>query len=248
MRRTVLFILAFFFAASVVSAQDPPYADTVVTSMPMESGEPPASFSPLRQTAPVDVRKVPREKTEALQKSDDYWYANAEPAKEPEKTEKGGGLFAALWFWNLLWILALCSIIAVVVWYLASSNIRLFQKKSKAATEEAEESGVSTDDIFSINYDKEIRKAEAAANYRLAVRLWYLQTLKALADRGVINYRAEKPNGDYVNALAGGPHYRDFFRLTRAFEYAWYGQFALSEGVYQTLRPEFLNFKNSLSA
>ncbi len=248
MRSAVLAIMLLFIGFyNRLSAQDAPVEtkDTVISSVeidehPVKAG----TFSTISQTAPVEARTVPQEKVEALQKSDDYWYANLQPKKKEVKLRKKG-LLDQEWFWKLLWILALSGFIAVVIWYLASSNISLFRKKSKAVAEGGEEEAV-TDDIFSINYDKEIRKAEEAANYRLAVRLWYLRTLKELAGRSIINYRAEKPNGDYLNALYGGPHYHDFFRLTRGFEYTWYGQFPLSEDHYKTMQTEFLNFKNSL--
>lgn len=249
----VIFIPLLLGLCCTAAAQDPPPAaetDSVVSSV--ETGtyhKEGTTFSPIRQTVPVEIKKVPQEKVESLQRSDDYWYANLPPKEEEPVAEikpRGKSLFDYEWFRNLLWILILCSFIAVVVWYLASSNISLFRKASKAIEEEAEDE-VIPDDIFSINYDKEIRKAEEAANYRLAVRLWYLFTLKSLANRNLINYRAEKPNGDYVSALFQGRYYRDFFRLTRAFDYTWYGQFPLTEEDYKRMQAEFLNFKNSLA-
>ena len=250
MRKPVSSIgLIFLLCVSVsVLAQDDPLDDSaspITVSEAPRSGE----FSSITQTSPTDVRSVPQKKIEALQKDDDYWYANLEPEKKTPKRAKpvNPGLLGQEWFWNLLWILALCGFIAAVVWYLSSSNIRLFRKKAVRLESESEE-GPLSDDIFSINYEKEIRKAEEGANYGLALRLWYLYTLKELADRNLIDYRPETPNGDYVNALFSTPYYRDFFRLTRVFEYAWYGQFDISGEVYQTVRPQFLNFKTSLSA
>ncbi|RYF78312.1 MAG: DUF4129 domain-containing protein, partial [Chitinophagaceae bacterium] len=154
--------------------------------------------------------------------------------------------FDQKWFQNLLWIIILCSFIAVVIWYLASSNIRLFSKQSKKIVEEGPEEEM-TDDIFSIQYEKEIQKAEGAGNYRLAVRLWYLKTLREMADRNIIDYRHERTNNEYVNSLAGGRYYRDFFRLTRNFEYTWYGQFPLSSEGYNMMRRDFSSFKTTLA-
>ena len=150
------------------------------------------------------------------------------------------------WFLNLLWIIMLCSFIGAVVWYLVSSNVGLFRRESKKIIEE-ETAEELPEDIFTINYEKEIQKAVDARNYRLAVRLWYLRTLKELSSRNIIDYRHEKTNNDYVNSLFGGRFYRDFFRLTRNFEYTWYGQFDLSEQAYELMRKDFVNFKNSLA-
>ena len=103
------------------------------------------------------------------------------------------------------------------------------------------------DDIFAIPYDREIQKAETAQNYRLAVRLWYLKTLKEMADRAVIDYRYGRTNHDYVASLYGGRYYSDFFRLTRNFEYTWYGQFPLSAEGYAGMQSDFVAFKNRLT-
>ncbi|HVF97982.1 MAG TPA: hypothetical protein VM871_11700 [Flavisolibacter sp.] len=209
------------------------------------------SFLPITQAAPVAVRKLPLEKVEALKKSEDYWYANlvlqekAPPKQKAAKTERN--FFSADWFQNLLWIVILCAFIGVVIWYLASSNIALFRKTSEAITTEQDADEIS-EDIFSIAYEKEIGKAEAAGNYRLAIRLWYLSTLKDLSARNLVVYRPEKPDSDYVASLYGSSYYRDFFGLTRAFEFTWYGGFSPATEGYERIQVGFQNFKNSLPA
>ena len=103
------------------------------------------------------------------------------------------------------------------------------------------------DDIFSISYEREIGKAVEAKNYRLAIRLWYLNTLKELADRKIIDYRQDRTDSEYVNSLSGGRFYTQFFRLTRNFEYTWYGQFRINENAFQVIQQDFYNFKSRLS-
>jgi hypothetical protein len=208
-------------------------------------------FLPITQQAPVAVRSIPDGKVEALKKEDDYWYANIVPEKIPEKTTtditaRKRGLLDQRWLQNLLWTIILFSFIGIIIWYLASSNIHLFRKESKKIIEE-EGDDEYQEDIFSIHYDKEIRKAEQAGNYRLAIRLWYLKTLRELADRNIIAYRHEKTDNDYVHSLHGSRFYRDFFRLTRNFEYTWYGQFSLSPEAYSIMQADYFKFNNSLS-
>ena len=220
---------------------------TIMQSPPPEDAP---SFSEITQQPPVDIKKVPAEKIEELKKDDNYWYANLEPEKEKEEQKEdfqaSGSWFDQRWFRDLLWIIILCSFIGVVIWYLASSNISLFRRESKKITDDKIDEEF-TDDIFSINYEKEIQKAVDGKNYRLAVRLWYLKTLKELSDRNIIDYRHERTNSEYVNSLFGKRYYSDFFRLTRNFEYTWYGQFNLSAEAYEMMRADFSNFKSSLS-
>ena len=206
----------------------------------------------ITQKQPIEIRKLPKGRIDDLRKEADYWYVNLEPEKkkirkEDAAVDQNGSLLEQAWFLDLLWIIILCSFIAVVIWYLASSNIRLFRKESPRVVEE-EVTTEENDDIFTIHYEREIGKAVAEKNYRLAVRLWYLRTLRELSDRKIIDYRHERTNVDYVHSLMGGRYYQPFFRLTRNFEYTWYGQFPLSAEAYEKLRKDFSDFKNSLAA
>jgi len=239
-RHHYIFWIIFLFAATSVLAQE--------GEVTVDPGNGNGSFSPVTSSGPVTIKKVEEETISDLKNNDAYWYANVEPEKKAEPNRSGANnkeVAIAGWFSNLLWIIIVVSFIAIVVWYLISSNVQLFQKTSKAIINEEEEEE-AVEDIFLMNYDKEIAKAVKAENYRLAIRLWYLYTLKELAQRNVIDYRHEKTNSDYVNALSGSSYYRDFFRLTRNFEYTWYGQFPLTEEGYKFLQRDFSSFKNNL--
>ncbi|HET7898391.1 MAG TPA: hypothetical protein VFL47_11985, partial [Flavisolibacter sp.] len=67
-----------------------------------------------------------------------------------------------------------------------------------------------------------------------------------LSDRRLIDYLHGRTNNDYVAQLSQSHYYRDFFRLTRNFEYTWYGQFIPSADVYSLLRSDFLTFQKNL--
>jgi hypothetical protein len=204
-------------------------------------------FLQVTEATKVPVRKVPAAKLNSIKKEDAYWYANREPEKKKEeaRTEaSGNNLFDQDWFRTLLWIVILVSFTAVVIWYLASGNIRLFRKKAEEILDDEEEE--IREDIFALNYEREISKAVEVKNFRLAVRLLYLRTLKELSERNIIDYGHEKTNSHYLNGLFGSPYYHSFFRLTRNFEYTWYGGFLLSEEGYQMMQSDFSNFKSGL--
>jgi hypothetical protein len=204
-------------------------------------------FDPIDQQEAIRSRSVSAYTLDSLRKDGDYWYANLAPpkkkAEEPENNKDS--IFREKWFRNLLWIVILGSFIGVVIWYLVSSNILLFRKKAKSFVEgEAEE--INTDDIFSIRYEPEIAKAENSGNYRFAIRLWYLFVLKDLSEKSLIEYQPGRTNHDYAMQLYKTSYGRDFSRLTRNFEYTWYGQFSVSADTYQTLRNDFLSFQKTL--
>ena len=244
-------LLLLWQCAGPASAQDrnEPAVDTLVTvtEVRVADNADTTRFDKLGQPAAVMVRPVSKRVLDSLLADEDYWYANVAPQKKKAEEPRTGGdsLFRQRWFRDLLWFLILGSFIGVVIWYLISSNILLFRRKAKnIAAEEGEE--VVTDDIFSFSYEKEIEKAVAARNYRLAVRLRYLQLLKLLSEKGRIDYRYGRTNHDYVLQLYKTPYYRDFSRLTRNFEYTWYGQFDLSAEAYEMMRHDFSTFQNAL--
>jgi hypothetical protein len=120
-------------------------------------------------------RHVPDSIVKKMQQDDDFWYANAD-IKEEKKSEDKKSNYTPLgqrqWFQTLLWLVIIGGFAAVIMWYLAGSNVGLFRRKNKAIDATGEEE-LATEDIFAINYQKEIDKAEAGANYRLAIRLMF---------------------------------------------------------------------------
>lgn len=195
----------------------------------------------------IDVRTIPQNDLQKVKSDEDYWYANTAPQREKkEEPKKSSGLFNEAWFKTLFWILLIGGFLALLIWFLATSNVFLFRRKPKTNALVIEDE-IATENIFEINFEKEIQKATNASNYRLAVRLMYLQTLKALSLRNIINYTHEKTNSDYLFQLTGTSYYKNFFRLTRNFEYTWYGQFPLSPESFAVIQNDFGNFKQQLS-
>ena len=248
-KRVSLFLLtALLFLSAGAQEIAPPAVDTVaVEQVETNDAADTSAFAVLGLQEIPALRTVPQKTVDSLKAEDDYWYANAVPERKlppaAKKETSSHSLFQQQWFRDLLWLIVLCSFIGVVLWYLAASNILLFRRSAKKIIgDESEE--LATDDIFVLDYNKEIAKAETAKNYRLAVRLWYLQTLRDLAEKGLIEYRHGRTNSDYVLQLQENASYRDFFRLTRNFEYTWYGQFDLSAEAYGMMQADFSHFKN----
>lgn len=101
------------------------------------------------------------------------------------------------------------------------------------------------ENIHEINFDTAIDEAVGQRNFRLAVRLLYLKTIKQLTDAGRIAYKPEKTNRQYVYELANSPLQTDFERLTSQFEFVWYGDFPVDEAQFSALRTAFVAFNRS---
>ena len=163
------------------------------------------------------------------------------------------------WFWNLFkikdkstanglavflkyfFIVAGVSALVFLVLKLSGINVlntfRRNPKAAKLAYAEAEEN------IHEIDFDTEIEKATAVNNYRLAVRMLYLKSLKQLSDKGLIDWQLNKTNTAYVNEITDAGQRDTFAQLTYQFEYVWYGDFAINSDTFKSISRLFNNFK-----
>jgi hypothetical protein len=192
----------------------------------------------------VEEKQVPDSVLKNLLNDEDFWYANQTPLKEKQVNEQQSFLWKLSrqqWFKVLAWIIIAGGFAGVLLWYLATSNVRLFRRQAKSFGDGIYDS--FSENIFTIDYDTEIQKAIDSANYRFAVRLMYLQTLKSLSQTNKIKYQQQKTNYDYVLQLFNTSYYKPFFKLTRNFEYTWYGQFEVSENAFVNMKKDFSDFK-----
>lgn len=185
-----------------------------------------------------------------LQRDGSFWYVNypfeeEKPESDEQQVSRDKPLTETPLFQTILWLAIIGGFAAFVIIYLANSNVRLFRKKNSIIAP-AEEEETGTDNIFEINYQKEIDKAVGKGNYRFAVRLMFLRLLRNLSEKNVIQYKPDRTNFDYLLQLHPTKHYPDFFRITRNYEYSWYGQFDIDWDKFSLIKSDFDNFDNKL--
>lgn len=189
----------------------------------------------------VKTRKLNETDLNRIRQDEDYWYANE---KLPEKEKPSATAPGKSWVDIIFWILVGGGFIALLIWFLTSSNIFLFRKRSATIPLESE---TIEENIYELDFEKEIHKAVKAGNYRMAVRMLYLQLLRNLSEREIIRYSTDKTNSQYLSQLSGTSYYNEFFTLTRHFDYIWYGEFPLTQDGYVLLEKDFRQFNSRLS-
>jgi hypothetical protein len=189
-------------------------------------------------------RNLPETVKTGWRQDKDFWYANRLPQeKRHDSPAVNRSLTGQQWFEPLLWIISLAGFACFIILYLMNNNISIFRKKDISLTNEDET--YNQEDIFSIKYIREIEKAAANQNYRLAIRLLFLRLLKDLSDRNIIQYKPDRTNFDYLIQLSSTKYYNDFFRLTRNYEYSWYGKFEVNREGYARIKADFEKFNPS---
>ena len=190
------------------------------------------------------VRSLPDSVIAKLRADDAFWYVNAQFEKEEANKGYGPPTRQGKPYLQMILLALIVAGFGTFIWLYLFSNHRGIFRRSKGLV--IEEEGAITDNIFTIAYEREIDRAVAAGNYRLAVRLLFLRLLKGLDQRNLVPYQQDKTNLDYLVSLRQTDYYDGFFRLTRHYEYAWYGQFEVDAEKFSVIRSDFEKFENDL--
>lgn len=219
----------------------PLYAQTVPDSIP--AGTPPAQVRNLNET-----------KLQELRSSEDFRYY--------EPTDPGDSFLDKAWYkfkqwvkntffksgsgkvWEyLLYILLAVAIVFIILKLMKMDETGMFGKSNSKGTLPYE---VLEEDIHAIDFEQLLAEAEQHRDFRKAIRLHYLQSLKRLTDRDLINWSPGKTNRSYLPELTDPALRREFSQLTGMFEYVWYGGAALGDELYASAKEEFAAFNKLL--
>ncbi|HZI02120.1 MAG TPA: DUF4129 domain-containing protein [Flavisolibacter sp.] len=198
----------------------------------------------LSDKQPVLERKIKDTTVAELRRDKAFWYVNEKPERaEPkeQKIDSSKSVINKNWFRNLMWLLIVGGFLAVLIWFIISSDIKLFKRQVASVSEN--EDDLDNQSIFDIAFESELQKALTANDYRLGIRLLYLQMLRNLSEREIIQYKVDRTNNDYLMQLYGSPYYKSFLQLTRHFEYSWYGQFPVDSAAFDRIQSDFFTFK-----
>jgi hypothetical protein len=125
---------------------------------------------------------------------------------------------------------------AFILYYVAQ-NTRFAQKVK--AMKPANVSG-PIENIEELDTEDLLREALTSGDLRMAVRVQYLLLLKRLNEVGLIAWKKDKTNRDYLSELYGrNDCYENVRGLTLAYELVWYGERSVSNESFQRLSGEF---------
>ncbi|GHA55789.1 DUF4129 domain-containing protein [Pontibacter akesuensis] len=205
-------------------------------------------------TAPVQVRSFDDDKLEEMRASEDFQYY--------EEVKTGETFLERLWYriinwlrevfykgrasgaWEyLIYALITAAIVYIVIKMQDVDVSGLFGKKAPVTDVPFE---VLEENIHELNLQALLEEAVTQRDFRKAIRLHYLQSLKLLTDRGLIDWSPSKTNRSYISEINQTDIRREFELLTSMFEYVWYGGAALGDELFSAARAEFEQFNQHL--
>jgi hypothetical protein len=140
------------------------------------------------------------------------------------------------------WLMA--AVFIVVIFYKLIFKNQIFSRKKEVRRTEEEQSVQELNELS--EYDLLINEAESKNEFNLATRYLFLKTIKNLSEKNCISFTPEKTNKDYLNEMRRHNYFDEFAKLTRDYEYVWYGKFLIGETQYQQLKEAFAFFNQKV--
>lgn len=116
-----------------------------------------------------------------------------------------------------IYIISAFIIAGIVIWFLFRNKWKLFSSDQRTG----DGYSIEEDNIYGVDFEAVRKKAMEKGNYREAIRMTYLQTLKHLSDNKVINWQIYKTPTQYAREYTDSV-FRD---LTNVFLRVRYGNF-----------------------
>lgn len=207
--------------------------------------EPAQQLLPPDRTTPLRPRRADANRLQELRQQRAFTYVEVAPAPtsawdlfwsrvwQSVREWLAGRSYQGFWRW-IFYGLVLGAVIFIVLKLLQVDVTGAFGRSARSVPLPYD---TLQENIHEVDFQTRLTEAEAAGNYRLALRLGYLQLLKQLSDRGLIRWQPNKTNHAYLDELPPtGPLRPAFRELTRQFEYVWYGELPLPASLYSQAR------------
>jgi hypothetical protein len=123
-----------------------------------------------------------------------------------------------------------------------ANNLRTKAKEEGSVLFTEEEQIIKNEDIPAL-----IKEAINQKNYRLAIRYYYLLSLKHLTESDRISWEAQKTNEDYIKEIEKDHLKVGFKNITRIYDYVWYGEFNVDALKFEALKSPFEELNKTIT-
>ncbi len=160
------------------------------------------------------------------------WTKPDEEQKEEDEEKKP--VEAPSWVVVLAWILG-AALLGALLFYVLKRSLNRNPRIQPGNYHEE----INPQEIPLPELERALQAHIQQEEYRLAVRVLYLHTLKLLVEKDYIAWHSNKTNSIYIMELAGTPYQKGFRQLSRTYEYVWYGERNPTKSQYEAISAEF---------
>jgi hypothetical protein len=177
----------------------------------------------------------------------DFEYKEDTPVKEEKIAPIDTGFLEFLGFFmsNIFPFLLGGFIIFVILKAAVGFDVR-FWKPNKSIKRTTGKLIYEEEDIHEVDLEYLLKKAIDSNNFRLAIRYYYLMTLKGLSAKKLIEYHKDKTNSEYLFEIETTAMRSEFSYLSYVYTYVWYGEFPVDEQNFKAAQNKYKSFINSI--
>jgi hypothetical protein len=197
----------------------------------------------------TELRAIPSNQWSEATASLDYSGDVPEPIKQKELQKQNNRNYDGPdWNWDWDFWRGFFKVLAIIVFLsLAGWVIYNFVQTPPNSLIRAQDGTEITMDnleqyIQETDLERFLRMALENDNYQQAVRVYYLQVIKQLSERGAIQWSREKTNRAYIREMRDHPKAGAFRALTRTYEAVWYGNGELTSETYPPIAEAMQRF------
>lgn len=147
---------------------------------------------------------------------------------------------------GILVVLIIGLVVFLIMQLMKVNFSALLKKKSDKAKVVTVEAIKDVEDIHKMEFEDLVQQAIDQGQFRTAVRLLYLRTLRLLSEQSLISWKHEKTNHQYLRELSDLNLKPLFGDVTLIFEYTWYGEVPVDKDEFNQARASFMKFEQTL--
>jgi hypothetical protein len=230
---SIFVFLLMGIGACAQEGSDPVFADSTDYNRYVSPGNTRNAKSYLSEN--MDDDKFDKKKWKDIVGSADF---EEKPVEVKSRKKWNGFSFPAI---NPLILKVIFFVIVFValafILYYVSKNTSFAENIKKAKPTDGSK---PVDNIEELDVEALLKQALVSGDLRLAIRIHYLLLLKRLNEVGLITWKKDKTNSDYLSELYGrSSSYDDIRGLTLAYETVWYGERSVSQDSFMRLAGNF---------
>ena len=105
---------------------------------------------------------------------------------------------------------------------------------------------LTEENFIETDLEKLLRLALEANDFRAAVRILYLSTIQQLNAQGLIHWKKDKTNKDFLREMRTHGDYKTFRDITLAYEIVWYGDRQIEQPQFSSLKQIVDSFSQKI--
>jgi hypothetical protein len=174
---------------------------------------------------------------EKLRERYDYTEETEEPKKnEVKERSENRNLNLDMGAFRILAYIGVGALLLLLLYYLVKNASGGAWRNQKLKTTFDLE---NPDQLERTELEKAMDEALRNGDLAKAIRVHFLMLLESLESRKLIVWHKYKTNGEYLRELNAYEDKAEVQDLTRAYEYFWYGEYTLTQAIYDELAQRF---------